>query len=84
MADEIRQTTHQSSGHAVYEDLHSSDDFQDAIRNSPYSFDITTEHIQVTTDIMAKTGVGRMAKPPLAQDWVRAKKIARLAATSSG
>ncbi len=49
----------------------SSEDFQDAIRNSPYSFDITPEHIQVTTDIMARTGVGRMARPPLARDWVR-------------
>lgn len=48
-----------------------SDDFRDAISNSPYSYDITAQHIQVTTDIMVKTGVGRMAKPPLAKDWVR-------------
>jgi NitT/TauT family transport system substrate-binding protein len=48
-----------------------SDDFQDAIRNSPYSYAITPEHIQVTTDTMLKTGVGRMARPPLARDWVR-------------
>lgn len=49
----------------------SSDDFKDAISNSPYSYDITAQHIQVTTDIMVKTGVGRMARPPLASDWVR-------------
>ena len=49
----------------------SSDDFQDAIGNSPYSYDITPEHIQVTADIMLKTGVGRMAKPPAAKDWVK-------------
>jgi NitT/TauT family transport system substrate-binding protein len=55
----------------IFKNQISSDDFQDAISNSPYSFDITPEHIQVTTDIMARTGVGRMAKPPLAQDWVR-------------
>jgi len=48
-----------------------SDDFQDAIRNSPYSYAVTPEHIQVTTDTMLKTGVGRMARPPLAKDWVR-------------
>jgi NitT/TauT family transport system substrate-binding protein len=47
------------------------DDFDDAISNSPYSYDITAAHIQVTTDTMAKTGVGRMAKPPVARDWVR-------------
>jgi len=49
----------------------SGDDFQDAIGNSPYSYDITPEHIQVTADIMMKTGVGRMAKPPAAKDWVK-------------
>jgi NitT/TauT family transport system substrate-binding protein len=47
------------------------DDFDDAISNSPYSYDITPEHIQVTTDTMVKTGVGRMARPPVAKDWVR-------------
>ncbi len=47
------------------------DDFEDAIGNSPYTYDITPEHIQVTTDVMAKTGVGKMAKPPLARDWVK-------------
>jgi NitT/TauT family transport system substrate-binding protein len=48
-----------------------ADDFQDAISNSPYSYDITPEHIQATTDIMVKTGVGKMAKPPVAKDWVK-------------
>jgi NitT/TauT family transport system substrate-binding protein len=47
------------------------DDFDDAISNSPYTYDITAAHIQITTDTMAKTGVGRMAKPPVAKDWVR-------------
>jgi NitT/TauT family transport system substrate-binding protein len=61
---------------AVFKNQISSDDFQDAIRNSPYSFDITPEHIQVTTDIMVKTGVGRMSKAPLAQDWVRTDLLA--------
>ena len=48
-----------------------ADDFQDAISNSPYTYDITPEHIQITTDTMVKTGVGRMAKPPLAREWVK-------------
>jgi len=56
---------------AIFKNQISSDDFQDAIRNSPYSYALTPEHIQVTTDIMVKTGVGRMARPPLAKDWVR-------------
>ncbi len=60
----------------IFKNQITSDDFQDAIRNSPYSFDITPEHIQVTTDIMARTGVGRMAKPPVAQEWVRTDLLA--------
>jgi NitT/TauT family transport system substrate-binding protein len=55
----------------VFKGQISSDDFQDAIGNSPYSYDVTPEHIQVTTDTMVKTGVGRMARPPVAKDWVR-------------
>ena len=55
----------------VFKGQISKDDFDDAISNSPYTYDITPEHIQVTTDIMAKTGVGRMAKPPLAKEWVK-------------
>ncbi|MDC8758714.1 ABC transporter substrate-binding protein [Janthinobacterium fluminis] len=49
----------------------SKDDFDDAISNSPYTYDITPEHIQTTTDVMHQTGVGRMARPPRAQDWVK-------------
>ncbi|TFW10734.1 ABC transporter substrate-binding protein [Massilia arenosa] len=47
------------------------DDFEDAIENSPYSYDITPQHIQITTDTMVATGVGKMAKPPVAKDWVK-------------
>ncbi|WP_371865926.1 ABC transporter substrate-binding protein [Duganella qianjiadongensis] len=55
----------------VFKGQISKDDFDDAIGNSPYSYDITPEHIQITTDVMFKTGVGRMAKPPAAKEWVR-------------
>lgn len=55
----------------VFKGQISKDDFEDAIGNSPYSYDITAEHIQITTDVMFKTGVGRMAKPPAAKEWVK-------------
>jgi len=55
----------------VFKNQITKDDFEDAIGNSPYSYDITPEHIQITTDTMVKTGVGRMSKPPVAKDWVR-------------
>ncbi len=48
-----------------------SDDFNDAIGNSPYSYDITPAHIQVTTDVMFKQGIGKMTNPPVATDWVK-------------
>ena len=49
----------------------SAEDYQDAIGNSPFSYDITVQHVQITTDLMAKYGVGRMANPPNAGDWVK-------------
>jgi len=55
----------------VFKGQITKEDFDDAIGNSPYSYDITPEHIQTTTDVMVKTGVGKMAKPPLAKDWVK-------------
>lgn len=48
-----------------------SQDFRDAISNSPYSYDVTAEHIQITTDLMVKYGVGKMTAPPRATDWVK-------------
>lgn len=48
-----------------------SQDYQDAIGNSPFSYDITVEHVQVTTDLMQKYGIGRMNIPPVAADWVK-------------
>lgn len=49
----------------------SADDFQDAISNSPYSYDLSVAHIQTTTDMMQQYGIGKMSKPPKAADWVR-------------
>jgi NitT/TauT family transport system substrate-binding protein len=49
----------------------SQEEYADAIGNSPFTYDITVEHIQVTTDLMVKYNVGRMANPPRAADWTR-------------
>jgi NitT/TauT family transport system substrate-binding protein len=48
-----------------------SDDYQDAIANSPFTYDLTVEHMQITTDLMLKYGVGRLTSPPAARDWVK-------------
>jgi NitT/TauT family transport system substrate-binding protein len=47
------------------------DDYADAMSNAAFTFDVTAEHIQVTTDLMARYGVGKMTAPPKATDWVK-------------
>ncbi|MFS4460798.1 ABC transporter substrate-binding protein [Bdellovibrio sp. HCB2-146] len=54
-----------------------SQDFKDAIGNSPYSYDLSEDHIQITTDFMQKYGVGRMKNPPKAKDWVKLDLLAQ-------
>jgi NitT/TauT family transport system substrate-binding protein len=49
----------------------SAEDYQDAIGNSPFSYDISVAHVQLTTDLMSQYGVGKMAAPPKAADWVK-------------
>jgi len=49
----------------------SADDYRDAMSNAAFTYDVTVDHIQVTTDLMARYGVGKMASPPRAADWVR-------------
>ena len=58
-------------------------DFQDAIGNSPYSFEISVEHVQLTTDLMQKYGVGRMANPPSAADWVKLDLLTAATSTAA-
>lgn len=61
--------------HTIFKGQISKADFDDAISNSPYSYDITAQHIQIITDTMVKTGVGRMSRPPRATDWVRTEML---------
>ena len=56
---------------SMFKNQISKDDFDDAIANSPYTYDISVAHIQTTTDVMAKSGTGKMRVPPQARDWVR-------------
>ncbi len=49
----------------------SSEDYQDAMGNASFTYDVSLEHVQTTADLMKKYGVGKMTAPPLAKDWVR-------------
>ena len=48
-----------------------SQDFKDAMDNADYTYEVSLEHIDITTDFMNKYGVGRMQKPPKAAEWVK-------------
>ena len=47
------------------------DEYKDAMANASFTYDISVDHVQTTTDLMVKYGVGKMDKPPVAKDWVR-------------
>ena len=65
------ETARQFVTETLFKKQVSAEEFDQAIANSPYGFDITPEHIQTTTDVMAKYGVGKMSKPPVASDFVK-------------
>jgi NitT/TauT family transport system substrate-binding protein len=60
----------------MFKSQYTSEEYQEAIGNSPFTFDITLHHVQITTDLMAKYGVGKMANPPKAGDWVKLDLLA--------
>jgi NitT/TauT family transport system substrate-binding protein len=49
----------------------SSQEYKDAMSNAAFTYDLTPEHIQVTTDLMVKYGVGKLRAPPQAGQWVK-------------
>jgi len=48
-----------------------SEDYHQAIENSPFTYDVSLQQVQISTDMMAKYGIAQMAKPPVAKDYVR-------------
>ncbi len=58
-----------------------AEEFQAAIANSPYTLDMTAEHIQNTTNVMAEYGIGKMRQPAPAGDWVKLDLIDAAVAT---
>jgi NitT/TauT family transport system substrate-binding protein len=49
----------------------SEQEYKDALSNAAFTYDLTVEHVQVTTDFMVKFGVGKLRNPPRAADWVK-------------
>ena len=46
-------------------------EYEDAMSNAAFTYDVTVDHIQITTDLMVKYGVGKLQRPPRAADWVK-------------
>jgi NitT/TauT family transport system substrate-binding protein len=61
----------------MFKDQLTSEEYQQAIGNSPFTYDMTVEHVQITTDFMQKVGVGKMTAPPVAKDWVKVDLLAK-------
>jgi NitT/TauT family transport system substrate-binding protein len=49
----------------------SGEDYQDAMSNASFTYDISLDHVQITADLMKKYGVGKLTATPQAKDWVR-------------
>lgn len=47
------------------------EEFRDALANSPYTIEMSADHIQKTTDVMEKYGIGKMSVPAKADEWVK-------------
>lgn len=41
------------------------------MQNAAFTYDLTVDHLQRTTDLMKKYGVGRLQRPPAAAEWVK-------------
>jgi len=54
-----------------------AEEYKDAMSNAAFTYDITVEHVQITTDFMQKVGVGKMANPPVAKEWVKLDLLAK-------
>src|SRR5437868_10789028 len=48
-----------------------AEEYQDALTNASFTYDITPQHVQVVSDLMVKYGVGKMPKAPKASEWVK-------------
>lgn len=49
----------------------SETDYVQALENSPFCYDVTVEHVQTSTDMMVKYGIGKLVNPPKAADFVK-------------
>lgn len=54
----------------------SAQEYKDAMANAAFTYDISIEHVQTTTDLMVKYGVGKLSSPPKAAEYVKLDLLA--------
>ncbi len=60
----------------------SGEEYKAAMDNAAFSYEIDEKHVQVTTDLMVKYGLGKMANPPKASEWVKLDLLAKAKSSS--
>lgn len=48
-----------------------AEDYRDAMENADFTYDVTVQQVQISTDMMAKYGIAKMTTPPAAKDYVK-------------
>ena len=56
---------------SMFKNQVSSLEYREAMDNASLTYDITVNHVQLTTDYMVKFGIGKMSNPPKAKEWVK-------------
>ena len=56
---------------SMFKNQVSSQEYREAMDNASLTYNITVDHVQMTTDYMVRYGIGKMSTPPKAKDWVR-------------
>jgi len=55
----------------VFKGQLSDQEYKDAMSNAAFTYDLTVDHIQATTNLMVRYGVGKLRNPPPASEWVK-------------
>jgi len=67
---------------SVFKGSFSAEEYKAAMENAAFSYEIDEKHVQVTTDLLVKYGLGKMANPPKAADWVNLELLAKAKAAN--
>lgn len=62
---------------SLFKNQLSSEDYRAAMSNAEFTYDISAEHVQTTTDLMVRYGVGKLRNPPKAADWTKLDLLQR-------